>query len=79
MNSIAVHETVPGYTVTVQRGFTKDGRDQMQISIMEEPGSLPSMPENICCDVPTWMAFVKVVDDLRRFASEQELKFSGGK
>jgi len=76
MDHITVQDKVSGYTVTVHRGFTKEGKNQMEISLFRHPKDMfYGTAENIICDVPTWMGFVAVVDRLRNFAASQELSF----
>ncbi len=76
MNFISVSDKTGDLTVSVQKGLTDEGKEQVSLSIMRKAkvscGFISQ--EVICCDVGEWMALVTVVGNLREFLAAQEVK-----
>lgn len=75
MNYVAASDKTGDWEVSIGRGLTKDGQEQVQISIhrMRSRGGFEMQYEGITVDPGTWNALITVVGNLRHFTEAQEI------
>lgn len=66
MEAISAQDKVGDRTVTVHRGLTKDGEEQVEISVYRISSRLGSVTsESMSFDISEFMALITVVQKLR--------------